>query len=320
VFKNCLSKKTIIFTSKNDRYIQYCDEFGYIKNGLIIERGTNKEAGTKLQGLRDTFNNKSVLTRETTSIKEDQNNDIYNRLRDKNAKNIKSEFENYENLVKSTKEFVNFAPPKFGIFFIKNKSSSFKIVIALLLYTIAGISQFGSVVFLHYIGWHDIHEGVFEIKGKLLKCLIFVSCILVSYLMYCCSAYILNFSLGNQMFNFFTELMIQRLLSADVYKILHNTVSSLYRTNIAGNLKELNTNIPKMIDCLGYNLSLAIAFFAILSIFISPVFIILSIVYFVFVILIWRSNRKDLEQIKDIDSFLKIKFNQVLDDIIKGIN
>lgn len=75
-----------------------------------------------------------------------------------------------------------------------------------------------------------------------------------------------------------------------------------------------------MIDCLGYNLSLAFAFFAILSIFVSPVFIILSIVYFVLVILIWRSSRKDLEQIKDIDSFLKIKFNQVLDDIIKGIN
>lgn len=208
MFKNCLSKKTIIFTSKNERYIQYCDEFGYIKNGLIIERGTNKEAGAKLQGLRDTLTNKSVLNRESTSIKEDQKTDIYNRLRDKNAKNIKSEFENYENLVKSTKEFVNFAPPKFGIFFIKNKGSSFKILVALLLYTIASISQFGSVVFLHYIGWHDIHEGVFEIKAKLKKCIIFVLSIVVSYLMYCWSAYILNFSLGNQMFNFFTKLMI----------------------------------------------------------------------------------------------------------------
>jgi energy-coupling factor transporter ATP-binding protein EcfA2 len=39
VLKNCFSKKTIIFTSKTDKYLQYCDEFGYIKDGKIIEQG-----------------------------------------------------------------------------------------------------------------------------------------------------------------------------------------------------------------------------------------------------------------------------------------
>jgi hypothetical protein len=75
-----------------------------------------------------------------------------------------------------------------------------------------------------------------------------------------------------------------------------------------------------MIDCLGYNLSLSMAFFVIMSLFISPIFVPLCVVYYLTLYFIWGSNRKDLEQIKDVDSFLKMKFNSVLEDMIQGIN
>jgi hypothetical protein len=245
---------------------------------------------------------------------------VFNRLREKNAKNLRSEMENIENLVKSTKEFKGATPPKFGEYFVKNKSASLKIILALIMYLIASTCQFGSVFFLHYIGWHNIHDDVFSIKQKLVKCVIFLLAIIISYSMYICSGLTINLSLGNNMYQFFSDLLIKRLLNADVYKILHNTVYSLYKTNISANLDNFTTNIPKMMDCLGYNLSLSLAYFSILVIFVSPIFIILAILYFILISINWRSNYNDLSQIKDIDSFLKIKFNSVLDDLIIGIN
>ena len=225
VFKNCLNKKTVVYTSRTDKYLQFCDQFGFIKNGSIIEQGTSKNAESKMESLRQSIGGHSVtkasFNRDSIGSVNDQSVvDIYNRLRDKNARNINTEKETLKKLESSTKEFCGEMPPKFGSFFVEHKSASFKILLAVVLYLVASCAQLGSVIFLHYVGWHDLHQGVFKIKGKLIKCIFSVTLMILAYLMYCFSAHILNFSLGNEMFNYFSDLMIKRLLTADVYTVM----------------------------------------------------------------------------------------------------
>lgn len=40
VFKNCLGKKTIFYTSRTEKYMQYCDSFAVIRDGRLIEKGS----------------------------------------------------------------------------------------------------------------------------------------------------------------------------------------------------------------------------------------------------------------------------------------
>lgn len=144
--------------------------------------------------------------------------DCYNRLRDKNAQHFQSQKQEFEDLLRKTHDVLDQSPPTFGKYFLENRGKISLIIFILVLYLVSNSSDLGQMAFLNFVTWNKEQGTQFNLTEKAYYLAAVLLCILLQFF----GANMVQKKIGNKISVFFSNLIFQRLLEADVYKVLNN--------------------------------------------------------------------------------------------------
>ena len=97
-----------------------------------------------------------------------------------------------------------------------------------------------------------------------------------------------------------------------------NTARSIYLSNVIPTLNKVDKEIHKEMNVFLYTASFSLTLGLCLAYFLTPFIILPFFLGSLAAFLLWLRHKASAEDIKKVDSFLKIKYNSVLEDIIAG--
>lgn len=100
--------------------------------------------------------------------------------------------------------------------------------------------------------------------------------------------------------------------------MLRNTAKSLYTSNISQTISYMDRELPQIISTIYYTSLFTIALITSIAYSISPYFLIGLIFLSASIFFSFKIFKSDLKSSEEIETFLKIKTNSLLDDLVNG--
>lgn len=171
------------------------------------------------------------------------------------------------------------------------------------------------MVFLNFVAWSKEETSEYNLKDKG----IFLAIALFCYIFQLISSNLAQKWIGSSISRHFSDMLFQRLLEADVYKVVNNEVASVYRANISRTIRNLDLALPRYLDQIIFNLSTSLGIFILFTLFVSPILATLAPLYFLTIWWIQRKSMSHIEEIKELDTALQTRLSFLLEDITRGI-
>lgn len=156
-----------------------------------------------------------------------------------------------------------------------------------------------------------------EEKNQLIEITVFCGC---SFLLIPFVHLIIKQCFSKKISKIFHKKIIENIFNSDVYILEKEIPKNIYNLIISQDVDYIDQIIPKEISKILDSISLILSIGISTAIIINPYLLIPPIIYFIFLFLLIKNFFKGRGEFKEMKNFLKLKHNEMLQDVMEGLN